>query len=126
MSSNHPANPTGDAALEKLLRVQKQKGTGRPPILVGVLAGMIGWILLASVESPSFYRLSVLVFNETSPKALFATPGYYCIHRTLLLALCAIGGGLGIALSSMRKRTAILFLFGILAVVTVFATIFPR
>ncbi|WP_442511694.1 hypothetical protein SH528x_003405 [Novipirellula sp. SH528] len=111
---------------DRLPHVHKQKKTGRLPILVGVLGGMIGWILLASLESPSFYRLSVLIFDETSPNALFATAGYYCIHRTLLLVMCAIGGGIGISLSSMRMQTAILFLFGILVVVAVFASIFPR
>ena len=98
----------------------------RLPILVGVLGGMVAWILLASLESPSFYRISVWIFDETSPKLLFATPGYYCIHRTILLTLCLVGGSIGIAFSSMRTRNAILFLCGVIAIVGTFAAIFPR
>lgn len=102
------------------------KRNARLPILVGVLGGIVAWILLASLESPSFYRISVWIFDETSPKLLFVTPGYYCIHRTILLALCIAGGGIGIAYSSMRKRYAILFLCGVVAIVAIFASIFPR
>ena len=104
----------------------KEKRNGRLPILVGVLAGIISWFVLASLESPSFYGLGVLFFGQTSPKTLFITPGYYCIHRTLLIATCAIGGGVGVALSSMRLRTAVPFLLSILAVVSIFAALVPR
>lgn len=98
----------------------------RLPILIGVLAGMLAWIVLASLESPSFYRLAVLILDETSPKALFAMPGYYWIHRIVLLALCAAGGFTGIALSRRRWSDGILLLSGVLLVIALVATIFPR
>ncbi|MCL4207467.1 MAG: hypothetical protein KJ000_33710 [Pirellulaceae bacterium] len=126
MSTDHPNDSqaaTVSGTSEHPVTVERK---GRLPILVGVLAGMIGWMLLASLESPSFYWLAVLIFGETSPKILFTIPGYYCIHRTLLLTLCAIGGGVGVAMSSVRRLTAILFLGGILAVVATFAAIFLR
>jgi hypothetical protein len=93
------------------------------PILLGVLVGMIACLLLAMVEAPSFYRLTVWIFNETSPKALFARPAYHCVHRTLLLALTAIGGSIGVVFSQWRKRTAILFLLATLLVVAAFAAL---
>lgn len=96
------------------------------PVLVGVIGGMVVWILLAALESPSFYRIGVWIFDEPSPKVLFVTPGYYCIHRTILLTLCLVGGGIGIAFSSMRKPNATLFLFCVLAVVATVAGVFPR
>lgn len=98
----------------------------RLPILIGVLAGMLAWIVLASLESPSFYRLAVLIFDETNPKELYAIPGYYWIHRTILLVLCAIGGSLGIAFSGWRWLKGILFLSGVLLAVAIVAAIFPR
>lgn len=98
----------------------------RLPILVGVLAGMVVWFVLGYLESPAFYSLSVWFFGETSPKQLFATPGYYCIHRTLLLLLCAAGGGIGVAYSQWPTVKSVLFLFGLLIVVAVFLSIFPR
>ncbi|MCA9108006.1 MAG: hypothetical protein KDA83_21540 [Planctomycetales bacterium] len=126
MSLKHPEHAPIDELPDVSLPRHSQKTTGHLPILFGVLAGLSSWVLLASIETPSLYWLSILIFGETSPKALFATPGYYCIHRTALLVMCAIGGGIGVGVSSMRKRTAVLFLFGVLAVVAVFAAIFPR
>jgi len=98
----------------------------RLPILIGVLAGMLAWIVLASLESPSFYRLAVWIFDEASPKELFATPGYYWIHRTILFVLCAVGGSIGIAFSGWRWLKGIFFLSGVLLAVTIVAAIFPR
>lgn len=126
MSTDQPNDSQGASVPGTSERPSAPERQGRLPILVGVLAGMIGWMVLGSLESPSFYRLSVLFFGETSPKTLFTIPGYYCIHRTLLLALCAIGGGVGVAMSSMRRLTAILFLCGILAVVAAFGAVSPR
>jgi uncharacterized membrane protein len=96
--------------------------SARLPILVGVLTGMIVWEVVAS--SPAFDHLGELIFNKAR-KALFATPGFYCIHRTMLLALCFAGGSCGVFYSSMRRRNAILFLAGLIAVVAVFAALFP-
>ena len=93
------------------------------PILTGVLLGMVTWMVLAMLESPSFYRLTVLVFGETSPKALFAKPAYYCVHRTLLLILAAIGGLVGMRFSRWARKTSLLFLLATLLVVGAFATI---
>jgi len=84
---------------------------------------MIACVLLGMLESPSFYRLTVWIFNETSAKKLFAMPAYYCVHRTLLLALAAVGGSVGILFSRWRKRTSFLFLLAILAVIAVFAAL---
>src|SRR6187401_2987959 len=80
----------------------------RLPILIGVLAGMLAWIVLASLETPSYHRLAAWIFEETSPKVLFATPGYYCIHRTILLVLCTVGGSIGIAFSGWRWKKGII------------------
>ena len=118
-----------DSRLAEVARTERPvalEGAGRLPILVGVLAGMFGFIILASLESPSFSWLAVRIFGPTSHKTLFITPGYHCIHRTILLVLCAIGGGVGVAISSMRRRKAILFLIGILAVVALCAALGPR
>lgn len=98
----------------------------RLPILIGVLVGMLMWIVLASLESPSFYRLAVWIFDETSPKELFATPGYYWIHRTILLFLCTAGGSVGIAFSGWRWKKGIMFLSVILLAIAVVAAVFPR
>ncbi|MCE9528750.1 MAG: hypothetical protein K8R36_22110 [Planctomycetales bacterium] len=94
--------------------------------MIGVLAGMLAWIVLASLESPSFYRLAVWIFDETSPKGLFDTPGYYWIHRTILLILCAVGGSIGIAFSGWRWKKGIIFLSVVLLAIAVVATVFPR
>jgi hypothetical protein len=103
--------------------VQSRKGRTWFPILLGVLFGMISWWLLAMLEVPSFYRLTVWIFNEASPKALFAMPAYYCVHRTLLLALAAVGGSIGALFSRWRKRTAFLFLLATLLVIAAFAAL---
>lgn len=91
------------------------------PILVGVLGGMIGWLILTPLYDP----IGVWIFGATG-KVLWSTPGYYCIHRTALLGLCTVGGGIGVASSSMPKRHGVLFLATILAIVAVFAALFPR
>ncbi len=95
----------------------------RVPILLGVFLGMVAWIFVVPiVERP----LSELIFGIPPGKQAWATHGYYCIHRTLLLLLSTVGGTIGVSLSSMRKRNAILMLAGLLAVITVFACLFPR
>jgi hypothetical protein len=92
----------------------------------GALSGMLAWIFLASLESPSFYGIAVAIFHETSPKNLYAMPAYYCIHRTILLILCAVGGVIGIWFSGLRWTKGILFLSAVLLAVAVGAAIFPR
>jgi hypothetical protein len=93
------------------------------PIVFGILCGMIAFVLLTTVERPSFYRLTVLIFNETSPKALFAKPAYYCVHRTILLALAAIGGDIGVWFSEWPKTRSLLFLMVSISIVGVFAAV---
>ena len=93
------------------------------PILVGVLLGMVAWFVFAMLESPSFYRLTVWIFKETSPKVLFAMPAYYCVHRTLLLIMSGIGGFVGIAFSKWAHAKCMFFLMGTLIVIAVFATL---
>jgi hypothetical protein len=88
-----------------------------------VLLGMVAWCVLAMLESPSFYRLTVWIFNETSPKRLFAMPAYYWVHRVLLLALAGIGGAVGIAFSDWTYARRIVFLLGTLIVIALFATL---
>jgi hypothetical protein len=95
------------------------------PILAGVLLGMVAWCVFANLESPSFYRLSVWILNETSPKALFAMPAYECLQRVLVLALAGIGGCVGIAFSNWPYTKCILFLSGILILMAVVATLVP-
>jgi hypothetical protein len=84
---------------------------------------MIAFLLLTAVEWPSFYHLAVFIFNETSPKALFATPAYFCIHRTILLLLAAAGGAGGVWFSEWPKMKSFLFLLVVLLVVAVFAAV---
>ena len=84
---------------------------------------MVMFVLLAMLETPAFYRLTVWVFNETSPKALFAMPAYYWVHRAILLVLAATGGLIGVLFSQWRKRTSLLFLLGTLLVVGVVASV---
>lgn len=71
------------------------------------------------LESPSFYRLTVWIFEENSPKALFAKPAYYCVHRTLLFAMAGAGGCVGFALSRWSYKKRALFMAGILMVIAV-------
>lgn len=92
------------------------------PILAGVLIGIVVRLVLAALESPSFYRLTVWVFDETSPKLLFREPAYYCIHRTLLLGMAGIGGLVGIAFSKWSYTRCIVLLSGIVIVIAVFVT----
>jgi hypothetical protein len=94
----------------------------RFPILLGVLGGMLVWVLLF----PSFHFLEIWIFGESDPKSLAAMSGYYCIHRTILLFLCAIGGVFGIAYSQWRATMGVLFLICVLLVVAIFAAVFPR
>jgi hypothetical protein len=98
----------------------------RLPILIGVLAGMVSWLVLASLEYPSFYILAQWIFGDGDSKTLYVTPGYYCIHRTILLVLCGVGGSMGIAYSRGRTWAGILFLSGVLIIVGAFASVFPR
>jgi hypothetical protein len=103
--------------------VQPEKRRTWLPILLGVLCGMIACLLLASLESPAFYHVTVWIFNETSPKRLFITPGYDCVQFAILLALAAIGGCIGVRFSRWRKETSFLFLLAILLVIAVFAAL---
>jgi hypothetical protein len=112
-------NPTALSTIS----VQPRRGRTWFPILVGVLFGMLSWLLLTMLEHPSFYRLTVWIFDETSPKGLFAMPAYYCVHRTLLLALAAVGGSVGVLFSRWRKGTAYLFLLAVLLVIAAFAAL---
>ena len=91
------------------------------PILLGVLCGMIAFVLVTMVETPALYTLTAVIFDETSPKALFGKPAYFCVHRMVLLALAAIGGTIGAVFSEWRKRTSFLFLFATLLVIAAFA-----
>jgi len=84
---------------------------------------MVAWVGLASAESPSFYRLTVCILGERSPKELFATPAYYWIKWTLLVGLAAVGGSVGVSFSRWRARYALLFLLGTLLVLATFAAI---
>jgi hypothetical protein len=77
-------------------------------------------MLLAALESPAFYRLTVLIFNETSPKLLFVTPGYDYVQLAILLALAAAGGSVGTLFSRWRKRTCYLFLLAALSIIAAF------
>jgi hypothetical protein len=104
------------------LKPANKRERSRLPILVGVLGGMIGWIILA----PFYEQIGVGIFGGIGGKRLWATPGFYCIHRTALLVLCTVGGGIGVTHSSMSTKHGILFLVAVLAVVAVFAAIFPR
>ena len=104
-------------------RVPPKQGRTWFPILLGVLCGMIAFVFLAMIESPSFYRLAVWIFHERSPYLLFETPSYYCVHRTILLVLSAVGGSVGVLFSRWRKRTAFMFLSATLAIIAVFAAV---
>jgi hypothetical protein len=120
---NEPGTANDTPTCGGIGRVESQRGRTWFPILLGVLCGMIVFVLLAAIESPALYRLSVLIFNETSPKALFAIPAYYCIHRTVLLVLAAAGGLIGVLCSRWPKVRAVVFLLTILLVIAVLAAI---
>jgi hypothetical protein len=108
---------------DNTIHIQRLKNSTWFPILLGVLCGMITFLLLAMLETPSYYRLTVWIFNETSPKALFAKPAYFCVHRTLLLTLATVGGSIGALFSRWRKGRSILFLLAILSIIAVFAAL---
>jgi hypothetical protein len=94
------------------------------PILLGVLSGMVAWVLLAAVGTRPIYHLSVWILRESPPPTgRVPLSAHYCVYRALLLALAAIGGTIGIPFSRWRKRTAFLFLLASLAVVAVFAAL---
>lgn len=84
------------------------------PILLGVLTGMFLWLILTFMETPSFYRLSILITGKTSPKELFSVPGYYWIHRSVLLILALIGGSFGVLYSRWPRKASLFFLSTIL------------
>lgn len=90
------------------------------PILLGVLVGMFVWLVLAVLETPSFYRLSVWLTGKTSMKEI---PGYFWILRSALLFLACVGGLTGVCYSQWPKKIAVCFLLAILAVVSLFAII---
>lgn len=91
------------------------------PILAGVLLGIVMWLCLAALESPSFCRLTVWIFKETDPKNLYAIPAYYCVHRTLLLLFAVIGGSIGIRLSTWPIGKSALLLLSTIVVIAIFA-----
>jgi hypothetical protein len=93
------------------------------PILAGVLLGTLAWCVLAMLETPSFYRITVWVFGETSPKRLFGMPGYFCVHRAILLLMAGAGGGIGIVFSRWAHARSVLFLILTLAVIAIFAAL---
>ncbi len=90
------------------------------PILLGIVVGMFVWLILAVLETPSFYRLSVWITGKTSTKEM---PGYFWILRSVLLILACAGGFTGVFSSQWPKKIACCFLFAILAVVSIFAVI---
>ncbi len=93
------------------------------PIMLGVLCGMLVWIVLALIEAPSFYTISVRIFNEPIPKVLFSKPGDCWVHRGLLMILALMGGSLGVMFSQWPKKKSIIFLLAILVIITIFAAI---
>jgi hypothetical protein len=94
------------------------------PILVGVLAGMISWFLLPLLNHHWASDLGAWIFGE--PFDYKNTPAaYYFVLRSVLLALCTIGGSVGIAFSRWRTIIGILFLSCVLLVVGAFLAIMP-
>jgi predicted ABC-type exoprotein transport system permease subunit len=94
------------------------------PILVGVLAGMISWLLLLQLGHHWIRDLSIWIFNEP-PDSKYSAE-YYSVLRTILLVLCATGGSIGIAFSRWRTKTCVLFLSGVLLIIAVFAAFLPN
>ncbi len=91
------------------------------PILLGVFVGMIVWILLAILETPSFYRLSVWITGKTSTKGMAGS--YWWILRSVLFILACAGGFTGVFYSQWPKKIAFRFLFATLVVVSIFAVL---
>ena len=87
------------------------------PILLGVVVGMFVWLILAVLETPSFYRLSVWITGKTSTKEM---PRYYWILRSVLLILACAGGFMGVFYSQWPKKSSFIFLLAVLVVVSVF------
>jgi len=118
-------NPYDPPTVEPATRTRAAWRTNRTwfPILAGLLLGMAVWWLLAMLESPSFYRLTVWIFKETSPKRLFVMPAYYCVHRTLLLLMAGVGGSIGIVFSRWGYAKCVLFLSATLTVIATVAAL---
>jgi hypothetical protein len=57
-------NPYDPPTVEPPTPARAARRTNRTwfPILAGVLLGMVVWCVLAMLESPSFYRLTVWIF----------------------------------------------------------------
>jgi hypothetical protein len=115
------SSPTQES--DSVISIRRQTGRTWFPILLGALCGIIAFMMLAMFEAPSFYRIAVWLFKESSPKALFAMPAYYCIHRTILLVLAAVGGSIGVLFSQWRRRTSFIFLLVVLIVIAAFAAV---
>jgi hypothetical protein len=98
----------------------------RLPILAGVLAGMVLWIVLGSLESLPFRFLSSLLFGELGRKEYLWHTGNLWMLRLILITFCAVGGRIGMSFSTWPRRKSGVFLAAILLVVTIVATIFPR
>jgi hypothetical protein len=96
---------------------RRREGGTWLPIFLGVLGGVVAWMLCGGFETPAFYRLSVAVFHEKSPKVLFATPGYRVFQDVILLAFLALGGLIGVLFSRWHKVTAFLFLLATVLVI---------
>lgn len=115
--------PTESTQPDAIPRDVTRMHSPRLPILLGVFLGMVTWIFVTPiVERP----LSELIFGVPPGKQAWATSGYYCIHRTILLALSAVGGAVGVFVSPMRKRDSVGMLFALLVVIAIFASLFPR
>ena len=118
-------NPYDPPTVEPPTRAHAARRTNRTwlPILAGVLLGMVVWCVLATLESPSFYRLTVWIFKETSPKRLFGVRAYYCVHRTLLLLMAGAGGSIGIVFSRWGYVKCVLFLIVTLILIATVAAL---
>ena len=93
------------------------------PIALGTLLGMLVWVLLAMLEVPAFHWLSTMIYGEMGPKELFSQPGYYWIHRILLIGLAALGGLIGSAFSIWSWRISFTLLAVLILIVVIVASI---
>ena len=84
---------------------------------------MTAYFLIGNAEITPFYRLAAWTFNQTSPKALFITPGYYFFQDMICLAMGIVGGSIVILLSQRRERASLLFLVATVVVIAVLATL---
>lgn len=89
-------------------------------IFVGILAGLCVWLSLSIMESPSFFSIAKLIFGDKAPKAMFGEPGYYWIHRSLVIFFAGVGGAIGCYFSRWPAKKSCPFLFGCMLVVAFF------